>query len=462
MPLDAVGLVVQPGAYEAFAPGPIETVGDAYAPLVRATYLVREGVGSGCDTVPDWRCSGAAVPRWEVVGRLDPWPLGESGPTTPTPTPTPEPPVEPAGQLVEAIPAEALVAALQADRAALVGRTYAVFGQVARDPGLECLDGSDPVACPGITFGDVGSLFVRIEPVGDVGPGPWDPDAAALFGVHAIRVTAEDQAGIGPVLEYLGPIEPAGPELGPTAWSVEALLATGVLSGPELYPIAGWLVRDAVHTCPSPVPSRGCPDAWITPERYQPIQPGGGSVAPVGAIPVQPDAYERFAPDPDADPPGVQPRFGTYLVQRVQLSCGPNTDCFPPEGWMIRERLAPLPAEPSPVEPPPVGLKTLASPELAKLLDGARLADLGGYVFVFDGRISPDPVVLCIAGSRPPECPPLILLPWNGRQTVLTWDPAAPPDWDLLQPVTGRFVLRITGDVLGSSETVVFRYLGRP
>jgi hypothetical protein len=227
--------------------------------------------------------------------------------------------------------------------------------------------------------------------------------------------------------------------------------------------VAGWLVRDGVHSCPSPVPPRGCPDAWLTSERFQPIQPGGVRVAPAVAILIQPDAYERFAPDPAPLPPGVEPRFGTYLVRRAQLSCGPNTDCFAlPEGWMIRERLAPLPAEPSPVEPPPVGLETLASPELAKLLDGARLADLAGYVFVFDGRISPDPVVLCIAGPRPPDCPPLILLPWIGRQTVLTWDPAAPPDWDLLQPVTGRFVLRITGDVLGSSQTVVFRYLGRP
>ena len=116
--------------------------------------------------------------------------------------------------------------------------------------------------------------------------------------------------------------------------------------------VNGWLVdTGAAVPCPAPAsplppsdtPFAICPWAWVTASEVQPVSrtaDGGSITPPVGAVRVQPGAYQEFAADPATASDGVGhvPREGAYLLRLVQ---DPRPGANPQTGWQVVARLDP-------------------------------------------------------------------------------------------------------------------------
>jgi hypothetical protein len=161
---------------------------------------------------------------------------------------------------------------------------------------------------------------IVIEPVGDIGPGPWD-GSGPLAGTFVLRGTDRTWARTAPVMEFLGMVRRADDQL---AWRVSDLIPLAPADGPDGFLVAGWMVRTPFHPCPSPANPYDCPTSdLLTPERVQPTHADGSFELPEIALALPSGTYDEFAPDPAPEGPGVVPRPGYFLLQRVSIPpCG--------------------------------------------------------------------------------------------------------------------------------------------
>jgi len=305
------GVAVQRGAYDEYAPNP--SISNMNEESRRAIYLVRMVVHDAVN------CSGCR--GWLVVGRLDAAPIESASP--------PGPVVRSAAEL-------ALL--LGKDRAGWIGKAVLVDGKV--------LPGTDQ-NCPQTGDCTIGTLDGTNETV----------VASAYTASMLAGESGETEGALAVVvrqdgLEYLGamgyntdnsfvyqPSQLASPDL-----HFHVPLLTVVVNG--------WLVDSGpAIRCPQTVvpllladtPFTTCPRAWVTAGDVQPVTSTASGLAvtpPTGAVQVQPNAYEEFAPDPAAPADGIGhvPRAGTYLLRLVQ---DPRPGASPQTGWQVIARLAP-------------------------------------------------------------------------------------------------------------------------
>ncbi len=304
---------VQLGAYEEFAPDPAFD-GTNQEPR-RALYLVRMVVDDAVNC-PD--CRG-----WLVVGRLDP-----------TPSPSASPTPLPAAMVRSADELETL---LDADRASWVGRAVLVDGHV--------VTGSDAAPCKGSQPCSLGTLEGTAEQVvaSRYTKSQLLPDTDyPTNGVMAMLVRKDG-------LEYLGWM--GYNDDNTFNFTVDELRDPQHMArGPETVIVSGWLIDTPGAECPAHpttappnTPFVNCPWAWLTADEEQPVSAtsNGTTISPPPhAIAVQPGAYAEFAPDPQAEMPGLSdaPRQGTYLVRLVSW---PVSSERPARGWQVVGRLDP-------------------------------------------------------------------------------------------------------------------------
>ncbi len=236
------------------------------------------------------------------------------------------------------------------------GTLIAIKGRLElRDP-QRCLSVKP---CGPTVLADAGSGFT-VQPVGDIGPGPW-AGSGPLVGTFVVRLSATIENGIR-IVEFVGML--TTPPNGGPAWFVQDLLEGAVHVDGAYAAVDGWLVRDPAHPCGSdprnPVVVYGCPtDDYLTEDQFQPLQADGSSIGPFASIFLSTGSYDRWAPDPapaGSGGRGVAPRHATYLLWLISDGCGPNADCaVPAPRWRIVGRFDPLPTPPSPspsTEPP--------------------------------------------------------------------------------------------------------------
>jgi hypothetical protein len=312
------GIPVQMGAYGTYALNPSYGTDQNDEPR-RAIYLLRMVAFDASS------CVGCR--SWLVVGRLD-----ASAATSSTE----------AGPVVRS-PAE-LEQLLSADRSQWVGRAFYVDGVVT--PGT-------PGGCGSSNPCQIGTLDGTSE---KVVASPYTvsmlPSEADFMTTGVLAVTVRQDG-----LEYLGyagyktdnsfyftPAQLTDPQ-----WSNHAPLMTVV--------VKAWLVDGGLHSCAPPQPGspdlsdtpfETCPEAWLAPSAYQPVSTtdGGGVTitAPSGALRIQPEAYQEFAPNPSPDPSlepnGIAhvPRYGTFLLRLVQ---NPPSGSSYQSGWQMVARLDP-------------------------------------------------------------------------------------------------------------------------
>ena len=309
--------------------------------------------------LPRLAIAAASVAAVVVLAVVIALPLGtrpasappSSGPTAPSasaPAPSAAPRVLSPAELGE----------LVTTRADLDGTIVAVRGRLEVDPSWPCVAGQ---VCANTVFAGA-AAGIHLQPVGDIGPGPWD-GSGPKTGLFAVRITARLDGG-RPVVEFVGDL--ADRKDGTLVWSVPDIVSGAVPNEGAYAAVDGWLVRTPPHPCPSDPhppagPTYGCPDDdWLTETQFQPLRPDGSTVGPAAALYVPAGSYEQWAPNPARFGPGVEPRRATYLIWRAPGGCGGNADCLMILRWRIVGRLDPIPnldasPTPGPSQPPAVG-----------------------------------------------------------------------------------------------------------
>jgi hypothetical protein len=326
---------VQNGAYSDFAPAPT-TVYDS-SPAVfsvpeQATFLVRTIYLSPCPSgllcpIP------SRVEGWEIIARVDPWPVAPVPQPTPnieSPAPSPD-----GGTAVRPLTVEQLNLFMRMNSQSPEGRQLVITGTIVPNTmAMLCV----PPCTGWLLKGSNPTLFV--EPVGDVGPGPWNSGGAPLTGTFAATLVD------GYRLDYQGPVStasdgkpwlpgqlpfPFAPSAGTGSWLVQ-----GWLGGPSVIPSC---VPTVPARTPYPGPQYGCGEV-IT---FGDNPPGGAG----GWVRVQDDAYQEFAPSPSRIGSGTQPEQATFLLRATYIPpCGPTADCLIPPAnyhWEIVARVGPWP-----------------------------------------------------------------------------------------------------------------------
>ncbi len=270
---------------------------------------------------------------------------------------------------VEALTADGLAAWLTTAGTSAKGWVVLFQGELIADPSVDCA--ANRSDCPTTVVRGAPQSIV-VEPVGDIGPGPWD-GSGPLTGLFALRGTGRTWAGTAPVMEFLATVRsPSGRFCGRTAdchgsleWPVGGLLATAPPDGPNWYLVTAWIVRTPLHPCPSlvnpPTSEYGCPsDDFLAQDRIQPTRIDGSSQVPAGVLYLPAGSYDRYAPEPAAYPApdgmGVVPRVATFLLQRILVPpCGPLADCsVSPKDrhWIMRARVDPIEGTATPTPTP--------------------------------------------------------------------------------------------------------------
>ncbi len=271
--------------------------------------------------------------------------------------PVPSPSWAPGWAPAQALSAQGLTDWLTTAGATAKGRVVVLEGELIPDPSVSCF--ANAPDCPPTIVRKAPDIVV--EPVGDVGPGPWD-GSGSLVGMFALRGTDRTWSGTSPVMELLGVVRKVSARScgrsadchGRLAWLVQDFAGTGPTPGPDLFLVAGWMVRTPLHPCASPASNYGCPsDDLLTPDRVQPTRPDGSSELPETALRLPSGTYDEFAPDPAPDGHGVVPRLGNFLLQRVIVPpCGPTLagcDVTSAERqWVVRARVDPIEGAASP------------------------------------------------------------------------------------------------------------------
>jgi hypothetical protein len=259
-------------------------------------------------------------------------------------------PVAPAAAMRVLAPAEA-GELIRSQSANLAGTLIAVEGRLELRDLQRC---RSVKPCGPTVLADAGSGFI-VQPVGDIGPGPW-AGSGPVVGTLVLRLSAAIENGVH-IVEFVGTL--TTPPNGGPAWFVQDLLEGAAHVDGAYAAVDGWLVRTPYHLCGSnprnPVVVYGCPtDDYLTEDQFQPLQADGSTIGPLASIDLSSGSYDRWAPDPAPAGPegrGVEPRHAIYLLWLVSDGCGPNADCaLPPPRWRIVGRFDPLPG---PVEPAP-------------------------------------------------------------------------------------------------------------
>ena len=316
------GIRVQDNAYQDFALQPGAPGTHSITDL--ATFLVDE-VNGACP--PSVFCTIFGGRHWRIVARLDPWPLPTPGPSTQPPAPSPDP-----GIAVRPLTVDQLNLFMRMNSQSPSGRQLMITGTIGPNTvAMICvapctgwvLEGSDP------------TLYV--QPVGDVGPGPWSQKGAPLTGTFAATLVD------GYRLNYQGPVSTT---LDGDAWLPSQLpLPSGPNVAVGYWLVHGWIggplnIPSCVYTGPSPYPGPQYTCAEIQTLR------DGPDMTDL-EVRVQNDAYGAFAPSPTQVDSGTQPEQATFLIHVFQIPrCGPTQDCMVYAGdyqWAIVARIDPWP-----------------------------------------------------------------------------------------------------------------------
>lgn len=327
------GVQVQDRAYDDFAPNP-KLTGHGTEPEL-ATFLVDQ-VNGPCP--PGIFCTLFGGTHWHIVARMDPWPMpGAAATPTPiseSPAPSPDPAIA-----VRPLTVDQLNLFMTMNSQSPSGRQLVITGTIVPNTmAMICvapctgwvLEGSDP------------TLYV--QPVGDIGPGPWNQKGAPLTGTFA--ATMAD----GFVLDYQGPVSttPDGGAWQPSQWLVPSA------AGAAYRLVHGWIVAGSMAvSCPQPNespydgPQYTCAgldilsDSEFRPSISDPF------AIPDDGIRVQNGAYDQFAPAPSSMGAESQPEQATFLIRATYIPpCSPTADCFIPLAnyhWQIVARIGPWP-----------------------------------------------------------------------------------------------------------------------
>jgi len=277
---------------------------------------------------------------------------------SPAPSVSPEPSIEPSLSANVGRPLAAEELEAERSRSRATGDTETVVAHVA-------IDRDHPVrgpVCPPRTARRTGCPF------GVLDPSPGEGGLVLVWATSGVAARFPDDTPLeqtlvfridAGVLHLLGGFAmPTGPY--PTfdfLTSVDAVAEDAMegVQGGGIIAVDGWLgVLGWGIPCPAPPPGilfrQGtaspfvrCPAGWITADgALLDVPDGSFSLQPPGpGIPVQADAYRRYAPDPGpADQGATPPRRGVYLLQHVR---NPDPGREPTMGWSVVGRLDPLP-----------------------------------------------------------------------------------------------------------------------
>lgn len=232
---------------------------------------------------------------------------------------------------IEELDETRIAVGMTGDQAVVVAEATISTDQVDPDPAC------DPAstACPygrliGLATDDVVEVIARADVAAQFPEGVTGSLALSLVGWDVELLGTLTQTGA-----YTVPVSPEG-------FADQETMEPGTLVAVDGWlQLLGWGVP-----CPPPAagltddsPFVRCPGGWITPDDATPPESDSSiSLQPPGfGIPVQPTAYEDFAPD--AQPPTAHvapPRRAVYLLKRV---ANPAPDVGSPFGWLVIARL---------------------------------------------------------------------------------------------------------------------------
>jgi hypothetical protein len=275
--------------------------------------------------------------------------LPSSAPPSPTSTRPPTQPGLPEAGDIVAVPADALGAALRADRSRWVGRSVLVEGSVEERPAPGCDTGRRPCQ---LLWGlaDIDEVLLTSGGVG----------VEATAGGHAVHAVTVRGAG----LAYLGQVRPwsEGP-----VWPIQS---ASLAMGAPILAVRGWLLADRTVCAP-----RCRAASAITAAPIDPPRPGDGWAIDGGGSPVlvvQPDAASTVGASP-ADVPATSVEPDVYLLRRGparSVTCT-ERECV---GWRAVARLDVTLPVPSLVAATAVPDAELPADVLNGVLQAARVA----------------------------------------------------------------------------------------
>jgi hypothetical protein len=185
----------------------------------------------------------------------------------------------------------------------------------------------------------------------------WGKNTAPIGGTFVVRVSGDAS------MDLLG--FPHSMDSGELVWPAFASTLKNV---PQDVLVDGWLTGKEFPCPPGPLengdsPFFYCNDGWITetPVSTDPnVIVDDGTFLALGGIPVQPSAYDTFAPDPVGGHRNAitTPRHGTYFIRHVTTT---YSGCNPCDAWNVLGRmtedglpvagLSPVPTVPPLAEP---------------------------------------------------------------------------------------------------------------
>jgi hypothetical protein len=275
---------------------------------------------------------------------------------------------------------------------ALSGVLFAVDGWLVSGMGLPCppptsgLDddfycsntwlANEKAYMPEFMTQIAGAMHVQANAYDNLAPNPTHGPTGAepRRGTYLVRHAACPAGGVGacPLWEIVArvggtapsPTETPTPSLSPTdgatkIWTVPELVSLAPPdASDETYAVHGWLMQTPPAPCAAP-PNMSAPQdywcggSWITSEATTSGDGGGVTLTIPGALHVQWDAYDQFAPDPQKGSSEGVPREGTYLVSPAGCPTNVMGDC---PVWKLVGRVdSPMPVasgqtpEPNPV-----------------------------------------------------------------------------------------------------------------
>ena len=320
-------ILVQDGAYRAFAPSPAND-GLNDVPR-RGLYLVRM---VAVDTADCPACRG-----WLIVGRLDAAPI-----------PSPSSSAAAWDGTLAVLSAAEVQDRITGLQMSALGAPLLVDGKLALDASRSCAVTDD-----WCVLGHLEGTTVPVFATGYTNALLPPDDASETNSVMAFSVETTGLQYLG----YMGYYNGVGFE-----HPISSLTdLTQQPLGPMVVAVRGWLTAGPPLPCPAPLPGtprntpfEGCPGAWLAQDGASPWFWNGDQIGfrkREVALEVQYGAYFDFAPNPATGQGGMhEPRYGTYLVRLVTDTS--HRDATAARGWQVVGRLDPAPAMGPPLEAP--------------------------------------------------------------------------------------------------------------